>query len=87
MMSQGEAHASTRLYPRSLPRHRQQGLIYGPGDECAVTSIQQYLQRQRPLSRGHEFLWAHVDDVARGHLLAWRGPRLAKPIHLRPGHS
>ncbi|MEP7356853.1 MAG: NAD-dependent epimerase/dehydratase family protein [Anaerolineales bacterium] len=50
----------------------QPGLIYGPGDTSALApSIQQYLRRRLPVvPRGTTFCWAHVDDIARGHLLA-----------------
>lgn len=48
------------------------GLTYGPGDASAVhVTLVQYLQRQLPLiPRRTAFCWAHVDDVARAHVLA-----------------
>lgn len=48
------------------------GLIYGPGDTSAVrTTFLQYLQRKLPvLPSKTAFSWAHVDDIARGHILA-----------------
>jgi nucleoside-diphosphate-sugar epimerase len=48
------------------------GLVYGPGDTSSVrTTLIQYLQRKLPLiPRRTAFAWAHVDDIARGHILA-----------------
>jgi nucleoside-diphosphate-sugar epimerase len=48
------------------------GLVYGPGDTSSVrTTLIQYLQRKLPMiPRGSAFSWAHVDDIARGHILA-----------------
>ena len=48
------------------------GLIYGPGDTSSVrTTLLQYLQRKLPLLPAKTaFSWAHVDDIARGHILA-----------------
>lgn len=57
------------------------GLVYGPGDTSNVrTSFIQYLQRKLPMiPRQTAFSWAHVVDIARGHILAMeRG---------RPGES
>jgi nucleoside-diphosphate-sugar epimerase len=50
----------------------QPGLIYGPGDTSAVrVSLLQYLRGRLPVTpRGTAYCWAHVDDVAAGHLLA-----------------
>jgi nucleoside-diphosphate-sugar epimerase len=50
----------------------QPGLIYGPGDTSSVrTTLQQYLQRKLPLlPKQTAFAWAHVDDIARAHMLA-----------------
>ncbi len=50
----------------------QPGLIYGPGDTSAVrTTFIQYLQRKLPMiPQKTAFCWAHVDDIARGHILA-----------------
>jgi nucleoside-diphosphate-sugar epimerase len=48
------------------------GLVYGPGDTSSVrTSLIQYLQRKLPIiPKQTAFAWAHVDDIARGHILA-----------------
>lgn len=48
------------------------GLIYGPGDtSSARTTFLQYLQRKLPfIPTATAYSWAHVDDIARGHILA-----------------
>ncbi|HLY29456.1 MAG TPA: NAD-dependent epimerase/dehydratase family protein, partial [Ktedonobacterales bacterium] len=50
----------------------QPGVVYGPGDTSSVrTTFTQYLQRKLPLlPEKTAFSWAHVDDIARGHILA-----------------
>ena len=50
----------------------QPGLIYGPGDTSNVrTTFIQYLQRKLSMiPEKTAFCWAHVDDIARGHILA-----------------
>jgi nucleoside-diphosphate-sugar epimerase len=50
----------------------QPGLIYGPGDTSSVrTSIIDFLKGKLPMLPSQTSLcWAHVDDVARGHILA-----------------
>ena len=50
----------------------QPGVIYGPGDTSSLrTALIGYLQHRLPiLPKRTEYCWAHVDDVARGHLLA-----------------
>lgn len=67
----------------------QPGLIYGPGDTSGVrTTLIQYLQRKLPMApAGAAYSWAHVDDEARGHVLAMknglpgRSYFLAGPVH------
>lgn len=67
----------------------QPGLIYGPGDTSGVrTTFLQYLQRKLPaVPSGSAYAWAHIDDEARGHLLAMergtpgRSYFLAGPVH------
>ena len=67
----------------------QPGLIYGPGDTSGVrTTFLQFLRRKLPaVPRQTAFAWAHVEDVARGHVLAMeRGTPgrtyfLAGPVH------
>jgi nucleoside-diphosphate-sugar epimerase len=71
----------------------QPGLIYGPGDTSGVrTTFLQFLQRKLPaVPRQTAFAWAHVEDVARGHVLAMeRGTPgrtcfLAGPVHTFEG--
>ena len=48
------------------------GLIYGPGDTSSVrTTFIQYLKRKLPLMPARTaYSWAHVEDIARGHILA-----------------
>ncbi|MCI0490521.1 MAG: NAD-dependent epimerase/dehydratase family protein [Blastocatellia bacterium] len=50
----------------------QPGLVYGPGDESPMhDALIQYLEGKLPMiPRKTAFCWAHVDDTARGHLLA-----------------
>ncbi|MGQ0602192.1 MAG: NAD-dependent epimerase/dehydratase family protein [Anaerolineales bacterium] len=50
----------------------QPGLIYGPGDTSAVhDTLVNYLQRQLPMMpQQTAYSWGHVDDIARGHILA-----------------
>ncbi len=48
------------------------GVVYGPGDTSQVGRLlDQVVTGHRPLlSAGGGVCWAHVDDIARGHLLA-----------------
>ena len=50
----------------------QPGLVYGPGDTSGVrTLFLDYLRRKLPVvPKQTAFAWAHVEDVARGHMLA-----------------
>jgi nucleoside-diphosphate-sugar epimerase len=50
----------------------QPGLIYGPGDQGpSHDAFVSYLKRQLPLMpQQTAYSWGHVDDIARGHLLA-----------------
>jgi len=50
----------------------QPGLIYGPGDTSSVrTSLVNFLKGQLPMLPMKTALsWAHVDDIADGHILA-----------------
>ena len=50
----------------------QPGLVYGPGDTSGVrTLLLDYLRRRLPvIPKQTAFAWAHVEDVARGHVLA-----------------
>ena len=67
----------------------QPGVVYGPGDTSVIGDLlRQYLKRQLPIRpHGAAFCWGHVDDTARGHLLAMEKGRagesyiLAGPPH------
>jgi nucleoside-diphosphate-sugar epimerase len=71
----------------------QPGAIYGPGDTSGIrTTFLQLLRRELPaVPRRTAFAWAHVEDVARGHVLAMeRGTPgrtyfLAGPVHTLEG--
>ncbi|MFZ5879279.1 MAG: NAD-dependent epimerase/dehydratase family protein [Chloroflexota bacterium] len=62
------------------------GLVYGPGDTSSVrASMIQYLERKLPLlPRRTTLCWAHVEDTARGHLLAMEKGRLGETYFI-PG--
>jgi nucleoside-diphosphate-sugar epimerase len=89
--TKAEAHAIAESFiSRGLPLVIvQPGLIYGPGDTSSVrTTFVQFLERRLPpLPRGTAFCWAHVEDIARGHVLALergkpgRNYFLAGPVH------
>jgi nucleoside-diphosphate-sugar epimerase len=65
------------------------GAIYGPGDTSSLgRALDQYLHGRLPLiPSGTTFCFAHVDDVARGHILAMEKGRpgesyiIAGPCH------
>jgi nucleoside-diphosphate-sugar epimerase len=48
------------------------GLVYGPGDTSSIhETFVQYLKRKLPMvPEKATYCWAHVDDIARGHILA-----------------
>ncbi len=48
------------------------GVVYGPGDPSALGALfKQYLQgKLKAIPKRTAFCWAHVGDVARGHVLA-----------------
>lgn len=89
--TKADAHAIAESFiARGLPLVIvQPGLIYGPGDTSSVrTTFVQFLERRLPpLPRRTAFCWAHVEDIARGHLLALekgkpgRSYFLAGPVH------
>jgi nucleoside-diphosphate-sugar epimerase/N-acetylglutamate synthase-like GNAT family acetyltransferase len=65
------------------------GVVYGPGDPSVIGNLlRQYLARTLPIRpQGAAFCWGHVDDTARGHVLAMEKGRpgetyiLAGPPH------
>jgi len=50
----------------------QPGLVYGPGDTSSLReTLIRFIRHRLPvIPEGTEFSWAHVDDVARAHILA-----------------
>lgn len=62
----------------------QPGVIYGTGDLGPIHDLwAQFLRRKLPMSpRRTTFCWAHVDDVARGHLLAMERGRTGESYFL-----
>lgn len=56
------------------------GLIYGPGDTSEVrTSIISFLKGQLPMLPDQTgFCWAHVGDIAQGHILAMEKGRVGE---------
>lgn len=72
--SKAEAHDVALAFARQgLPVVVvQPGLVYGPGDTAQTGAfIAQVVRGKRPLApSGGGVCWAHVDDVARGHVLA-----------------
>lgn len=68
----------------------QPGVVYGPGDPSAIgETLRRYLARALPLiPRGAAYCWAHVDDTARGHILAMERGRPAESYILAgPPHT
>ena len=66
------------------------GLTYGPGDTSPVhTALVQYLQRKLPMvPLETAYSWGHVDDIARGHMLAMeRGQVGERYIIAGPTHT
>lgn len=57
------------------------GLIYGPGDTSEVrTNIINFLKGQLPMLPDRTaYCWAHVDDIAQGHILAMEKGRIGEP--------
>ncbi len=66
------------------------GVIYGPGDTSLTgVTLVQYLQRRLPMiSARAAFCWAHIEDVARAHLLAMEKGRAGEAyIIAGPAHT
>lgn len=55
-------------------------VVYGPGDRGPLhDAFVQYLRGRLPMvPRGARYCWAHVDDVARGHVLAMDKGRMGE---------
>jgi nucleoside-diphosphate-sugar epimerase len=64
----------------------QPGVVYGPGDTSALGAA---IRNPRlPLAPPARLNWAHVDDVARGHVLAMEKGRVGESYHLAgPAHT
>ncbi len=57
----------------------QPGIVYGPGDQSNVGDVlRDYLRRRLPMIPVQGGCWAHVDDIARGHLLAMERGRVGE---------
>jgi nucleoside-diphosphate-sugar epimerase len=68
----------------------QPGVIYGPGDTSSIrTMLVRFLQRKLPvLPSGSAYCWTHVEDQARGHLLAMDRGALGRNYFLAgPAHT
>ncbi len=63
----------------------QPGLVYGPGDTAQTGAlIAQVVAGKRPqVPAGGGVCWAHVDDVAAGHVLAMEQRRARRDLHAR----
>jgi len=68
----------------------QPGLVYGPGDTSSLRrSLLQYLHGRLPmLPTRTAYSWGHVEDIARGHLLAMEKGRVGESyIIAGPAHT
>jgi nucleoside-diphosphate-sugar epimerase len=68
----------------------QPGVVYGPGDHSEVrAALVRYLKGRLPaIPAGCEYCWAHVEDIARAHVLAMERARTGEThIIAGPRHS
>jgi len=68
----------------------QPGMIYGPGDLGPSHDLfVQFLTRKLPMTPLQTaFCWAHVDDIARGHILAMEKGKIGESYFLAgPAHT
>lgn len=68
----------------------QPGLVYGPGDAGPMhDTIVRYLRRRLPaVPEGTSYSWGHVEDTARGHILAMEKGRTGETyIIAGPPHT
>jgi nucleoside-diphosphate-sugar epimerase len=89
--TKAEAHAAAlQFIAEELPLVVvQPGIIYGPGDNSSLrTTLLQFLNRKLPMMpKKTAFAWGHVDDIARGHILAMEKGRpgenyfICGPVH------
>jgi len=78
-------HVAEQFIEKGLPLVIiQPGLIYGPGDRGPTHDLfVNFLKRQLPLiPQRTAFCWAHVDDVAHGHILAMEHGRIGENYYL-----
>jgi len=77
------------IRPEDLQVDVQPGVVYGPGDTSGIrTTFIEFLTGKLPaIPKGAAYCWAHIDDIARGHVLAMERGRpgrnyfLAGPPH------
>ena len=68
----------------------QPGVVYGPGDTSSVRrALVRYLTGRLPLvPQRTAYSWAHVEDVARGHVLAMERGRVGEGYNVNgPAHT
>jgi nucleoside-diphosphate-sugar epimerase len=68
----------------------QPGMVYGPRDTSLLGgALRRYLRGRLPaLVRGAAYCWAHVEDTARGHLLAMEKGRVGQSYVIAgPAHT
>lgn len=68
----------------------QPGLVYGPGDTSSVRrTLVQYLTRRLPVvPQRTAYSWAHVEDTARGHVLAMERGKVGESYAIcGPAHT
>jgi nucleoside-diphosphate-sugar epimerase len=68
----------------------QPGLIYGPGDTSTLHDfLVNYLKRRIPMMpQQTAHTWGHVDDIARGHILAMEKGKLGENYYIcGPAHT
>lgn len=90
--TKSEAHAIAEEFVREgLPLMiAMPGLVYGPGDTSSVRGMfTQYLQRKLAMvPRRTAYCWGHIDDTARGHVLAMeRGRPGERYMICGPAHT
>lgn len=57
----------------------QPGMVYGPGDHSNVGDVlRDYLRRRLPVRPSQGGCWSHVEDSARGHILAMERGRVGE---------
>ena len=87
-LTKAQAHAVAEDFIRDgLPLVIvQPGVVYGPGDTSQLGRTMR--DRRVPASPPVTYCWAHVDDVARGHVLAMEKGRVGESYHLAgPVHT